>query len=245
MAFSRVAAATMAELETDVRREVGDVATTPAGDTIPAGLLAFSSAEVFRVLNNALIKLQQEMALVNPGEALTAFTLTYVEGAAGQPPGCDLPAGVVGDQVFKVEDIGTTDSLPEVVQYLSLQEIHIYERDANLVNYGLTRKFYYTLVERGTSHGILIRPLPDSGRQYRIWTIAAPLVAGLTSDAPNLATRFRELIALEAAIALMAGNRRVGPDQIARYGQLWTSFKSWASRQRGPQRIRKVDRGVY
>ena len=244
MAVSRVAAATITELTTDVRRELGDVALTPAGDTIPAGLLRYSDSEILRVLNNALIALQQRIQARHPGESLVGVLLSYTEGTSPSI-GMNLPSGVDANGVFKVEDMSPSSGIPEPVTPVSLHEI---ERYASAFEPGTTDRtpFWYTLVERGTDHGIVIRPQPAEGHAFRIWYVATPLVYSATSDTPALAARFRELIALQASFALIgASQERVSEAQVVRLQLAQQDLNTWSSRNKGPQRIRKVERGVY
>lgn len=244
MAVSRVAAATLTELTTDVRRELGDVAVTPAGDTIPAGLLRYSDSEILRVLNNTLISLQRRITNKHPGESLVAVLLTYTEGTSPSV-GCDLPSGVDANAIFKVDDMSPSSGIPEPVTYVSLQEI---ERYGHISTAGTTpiTPFWYTLVDRGTAHGLLIKPQPTDGHVFRIWYVAAPLVYSASSDAPALAGTFRDLIALNTAFALMsASQERVSEAQLARLQIADREFNTWTSRNKGPQRIRKVERGLY
>lgn len=244
MAVSRVAAATITELITDVRRELGDVATTPAGDTIPTGLLRYSDTEIFRVLNNKLIAMQLRIQARHPGDALTGALLSYTEGTSPSI-GVNLPSGVDANGVFKVEDMSPSSGIPEPVTPVSLHELERYSSTTQPSPTSLT-PFWYTLVERGTDHAIVIRPQPSEGHVFRIWYIATPLVYSSTSDAPPLAARFRELLALGAAFALLgSAQERVSESQVVRLQLAEQDFNTWMSRNKGPQRIRKVERGVY
>lgn len=245
MAVSRVAAATIAELRSDVRRELGDPATTPAGDTIPAGARRFSDTEIDRVLNHALIALQQKIQNRHPGESLVTATLTYSETSTTSPPGQDLPTGVDANGVFKVEDMGLASGIAENVPYVSLQEIHQYQQPG-FVNPSLSNKFYYTLVDRDLAHGILIRPFPEAGRVFRVWYVASPLVYSADGDQPALGTRWRELIALKAWLALIGPSQERATDlQLLRLTAVESDFTSWYTRVKGPQRIRRVERGRF
>jgi hypothetical protein len=244
MAVSRVAAATLAELTTDVRRELGDVATTPAGDTIPAGLLRYSDSEIFRVLNNRLIAIQLRIQARHPGESLVGALLSYTEGTSPDI-GANLPTGVDANGVFKVEDMSPSSGIPEPVTPVSLHEIERYANTLTPSAVSLT-PYWYTLVDRGTSHAIVIRPQPSDAHVFRIWYIATPLVYSTTSDAPALGARFRELIALGAAFDLMGSSQdRVSEAQVVRLQLAEQNFNTWMSRNKGPQRIRKVERGAY
>jgi hypothetical protein len=245
MAVSRVAAATITELRSDVRRELGDLAVTPGGDTIPAAMRRFSDAEIDRVLNNALIKLQQKIQNRHPGESLVAVALSYTETSSTSPPGQDLPAGVDANAVFKVEDLGRESGIAIPVTNVSLQEIDRYEqRDSATVS--RFTEYHYTLVDRGTSHGILIRPFPPAAHPFRVWYVAQPLVYSADGDQPALATRWRELIALWAWLALIGPAQEKATDlQLLRATQAEQDFTSWHTRNRGPQRIRRVERGRW
>lgn len=245
MAVSRAAASSIEELTTDVRRELGDPATTPAGDTIPAGARRFVDSEIQRVINNALIKLQMQLTNRHPGESLVHATLSYSETATTTPLGNDLPSGVDANAIFKVEDASAPSGIAEPLQYVSLHEIQRYERTEDQVT-TLTSRYWYTLVDRGTAHGIIIRPRPDAAHSFRVWYVAQPLVYSATSDQPALATRFRELIALEASVALASpAQERLSDLQILRLQDCRKDFIGWCSRARGPQRVRRVERGRW
>lgn len=245
MAVSRVAAATIAELTTDVRRELGDPATTPAGDTIPAGLRRYSDTEIERVINNALIAIQLKIANRHPGQALVAVSFSYTEAVDADPPGNDLPAGVDANGVFKVEDMAAPSGISEPLGYVSLLELQRYERTEDVAT-TLISKYWYTLVDRALNHGIIIRPRPPAGHAFRVWYVAQPLVYSATSDAPALATRFRDFIAMTAAMSLASPSQQTLSDVFfARLKLATDDFNSWYSRNRGPVRVRKAERGRW
>lgn len=230
MTVARAKIQTVANLITDVRREVGDPATDRSGNTIAAAQLRFSGDEVQTACVYAISELGIEMQVRHSGEALLSTDFTYTANADSVA----IPVCVgTADRIFKVEDIANTD-FPVTVQYVTPLEIEDYRSQS-----GFWRAIRYTLHSKGSKDHIAIRPENGSDRSYRIWYVAPPLVPDATTDGVGLSTTWRELLVLLAASKLMRRDDEMTAAQAADLSRLYTQFKALSNRQKGPQTIRR------
>lgn len=235
----RVEAETVATLITRVRDELGDPIVDPQGNTITSP--AYTITHIRNALNDTMIELGRMLRLGHRGEALQAVELTYTEDSTRR--GVDLPDGVLVSAIFEVEDVVSSSiQQPRPLTYVAMTEISRYDRNVEDIR---TFPYYYTLHVEEENYRIMIRPQPDAGRVFRIWYAATPLVTCDDDESLPLAAEWRELIGIMAARKLLSRNGELTADLKERYLEQMEQFKQFATRNKGPQRVRNVNRGIF
>lgn len=229
MTLQRISPLTRTDIISRVRRELDDPATLQTGQAIPDAQRNWTDATIAECIDDALINLQHENHIMDPVEAIQQVSLTYAS------PSTAFPAGVnpTVDYIYKVEDMSDAD-LPVVVPYVSPLEIERFATD------GMPRR--YSILgdtPSGTSgHPTAFITLrPNDPITLRITVIRPPVVPGANADAHAYMARWRELIALEAAKALLSVQGSWQDQQEGRLQRSHGIFKALARAIQGPQRI--------
>lgn len=239
MTVSRAAAETLSQLRLRVRRKLGDPSANANGIAIPEEMRRWTDNAVDEAINDHLVDMGNDLSIIDMGEALIWTNITYAESADSD--GYALPVGIAGDGIFKVED--RTDEAPVKLDYVSALEIEDFV-STNDSTATVAAQRRYTLVadpDSATAYRIIIRP-SASGRTFRIHHVAAPLVLNASGDSIFLSSRWREYIAVGAAIKLLAIDDEVPQQLAAAFNALDSRYRSFCNRSKGPQRVRLVRR---
>lgn len=239
MALSRATADTVTIIIARCRRELGDPVLTPQGDVITNP--GFSDADIRFSLNDTFKLMGQLLRSGHRGEALQGVHLTYTENSTRR--GVALPSGISASAIYAVEDITDSSALsPRPLQYVDMSEIANYDRRVEGVD-GVP--FMYTLVVEALAYHIMVRPEPPAGRILRIWYAATPIIHGDVADTHALAAEWSEFIGVDAAYRLMSYDGSLTDDTRERRRELKDQFVKFATRNRGHQRVRMANRGVF
>lgn len=222
------AAATIVQLQTRVRRAVGDTDSSTTNQR-------WSDAELNEAINFELMKMSSEWGLGNSSQAMKSTTLSYTANSDSVA----LPAGPDVNPIFMVENY-TDSTNPIRIEYASFLEADKYYLDHAYMN---TTGYRWSRV--GTS--IAIRPLSGETLTLRIWYLRAPYAftldgSGDEDDATDQSpwpVQHEELISLGAAIRLQEVDEEVPAGRLERYMDLWQRFVRSKSHNRGPKYVRK------
>ena len=235
MASSRAVNELASVIVTRMREEVGDPVLTPTGDT--RTLLKFAGTQYMEWMNDALKKMGTE-ADIYEGEALTPIDFTYTESATDT--GQAVNAALASTSIIALEDISSGTAFGRLCFPHAIEEMYLYGKDTSIE--GLATTYHYALIAATTERRILIKPRSASGRLFRAWYIANPLVHGVGGDTVIFSDRFAELIALEGAIAALSIDGEATIQQLNRYEKLWAQFINYVGRYKGPKHIKMVRR---
>lgn len=236
MAVSRAAAEALTVITTRAREENEDPAVDGNGNTIPAAQRSFTDAQYLDAANQTLKWMQMEMAITSPGEVIASIDFVYTESVDRK--GMDLPAGVGASQLAKLTDVTSGEIYAAPLIYVNVQEIE--DKELGLpVTSGYVGQQWWTILTEGTAHRVMIRP-STTGRTYRLWYFASPLVYSSVTDAPALTAQWSQFISLDIAFQLGRRSGRWTVHQQLAYDRHRDQFKTYAARARAPKRVRIV-----
>lgn len=224
-----------------VRLELGDPMYDAAGNLIPAAGRRHSDYNIILKINDTLLELGNKMAMSHTGDAMTFTTFSYAEDTGNE--GDVLPSGINQEAITHVFD--TTDANTPIELFylnpLDLAKIPVSDPYSTTI----ARRYYTLIADTTTDLRIVVRP-SASGRTFTIWYLVAPFVSDATAlpstDAPLLGARWKELIALGAAVRLLSINEEVPQTMLARYAAAMQDFISFSRRQKHPERVRMIRR---
>lgn len=233
MAVARLAAESLASARGAVRDEIGDPATDFEGNAKTAGSLRYSDTQIDRCINDQLIEMSTIMNGVHPGEGLiTSAELSY---PAGDHQSLSLTATIGNGAVYRVVVI--QGQRWREVHYVSPAEIENYRGAATLLEQVRGRKYTLQTNDSGDTL-LLIRPDPSEGLTIRVSYIAEPLVVEDDADEHPLCSRWREHVAVGAAVRLLSRDDECPSQLMMRDDRLRSDFRRFSTRRRGRQRIR-------
>ncbi len=239
------------QLMTRIRVEAGDPATDPAGNARPAAMLRFQDADLLDILNDILAEMQTELDINNDEQSIASVDITYTEDANSD--GCELPLTLISQPIVRVVD-RTTSTIPREVTKVSYKEIDDWESPLAIqANNNWPRMAWCLRAAQAptlNSQKIVIRPTPPAAAVFRLYYIASPFLyfadsGGLPTDAVPFAARWRHMISVRCACALLS---RTGdaPDQLLKLADtLWEQFTMFANRQRAGEHVISVRDGDY
>lgn len=221
-------AKTVVQLQTSVRRFVGDTESAAANRR-------WTDAEINEAINFEMAKMFAEWGLGNNAQALTSTTLSYTADSDSVA----LPSGPDVNPIFSVEDY-TNSNAPVRMEFAPYLESDAYNLDASYINAA-----GYRWSRIGAN--IAIRPLAGETLTLRIWYVRSPYAftldgSGDETDATDnhpWPVGQEELIALGAAIRLQQVDGEVPPGRMEWYGDLWQRFVRSKNHNRGPRYVRK------
>lgn len=230
------------------RRELDDKETDNYNNARDVTALRYNENDVIEAINDALINLGNIMALNHSGEALTYTDTTYTGDGITPSDLPGLPATLFANQIFGIMSM-VEPTYPVVVTYVSPREF--LEKVKGSGASPTAGKKFYTLMgsalnTASVGGGILMGP-SATGTPIRIWYVQTPFIAydtgsGVLTDQILLSSRWREIIALKAALILMSRNGEFNQQLELRLADEMRLFTAWSNRQHGPKRIRLVNR---
>lgn len=228
---ARRTGALVAAVITDVRTWVGDLATDPQGNTITA--LRFSTGDVVDAINLQLASMQMDAEIENGGEGVLRTDVTYTETDGGM----NLPSGVPADAgIVLIEAVQA--GKPIRLRPVGLSEIEGYSS----IDVSMSSPYAEVYAIVGATSGIGARILvrPSGSHSLRVWYVAMPLemVADASDTVVPLSARFREYLAVGAAVRLLEPTGDVTNTLQVRYDRCHDQFIRFCSRLRAHDSIR-------
>lgn len=219
-------AATILELQTRVRRAVGDTESAAANQR-------WTDSEINDAINLELQQMSSEWGIGNTAPAITSTNLSYSGASTALPAGPDV------NPIFMVEDI-TDSNNPIRLHFASVLEADKYDLDGSYTG-GRGRRWS----RQGSN--IILRPSPDATVTLRIWYLRAPYAFTLdgsgdetdNTDQQPWPVQHEELISLGAAIRLQEVDGEIPQGRLERYAGLWQRFVRSKYQNRGPIYVRK------
>ena len=233
MSIARAAGLTGAEILAMVREEAEDPSTDVDGNAITP---KFSDTVAYTAVNHTLKDMQNEMSGLDSAEGLRSADVSF---AASSAP-TDLGTTINAQGVFRVAVVD--GSTLTDLQQASVLEEERWQADS----WAQWTRRSYRIEATATGYGISVRPVPSATLTLRIWYVAAPLVMSGTpgSEIQLLSAQWSELIAVATAVRLLSRSWEVTDALKERNNSLWDQFRRYASRAKGPRRIRQSRRAI-
>ena len=218
----KAAAYTVVELQTAIRRILGDTDSQ-----------RWTDAVLNEQINFELKRMSAEWGLGQAAQAMESTTLSYPGGSDSVA----LPSGPDVNPIFMVEDY-TTTTAPIRLEFASFLESDGYDTNTDY------RYFKgYMWARAGTD--IAIRPNGKT-MTLRIWYLRSPYAFTLDgsgdeddgTDQHPWPVQHEELIAVGAAYRLLMIDEEVPGGLFERYEDLWKRFVRSKSYNRGPKYVR-------
>lgn len=238
MAQARSPIELMSALITRARKEAGDPAVTPAGETIPVQARMFTDDQYMEAINDVLIEMSKEMDLRLDEPALAFVDMDYSD-TSGLISGVALPAGIDARQIVRVSDITDGVDYARTVFWVPTQDLDATNKAPGDIGTAIT--MHWSLLAGALGVNIVLMPT-NVARRIRIWYVASPLIVTATNDQVLLSETWKELLALKAAISLISIIKEPFNNQLRRLSIAWANFQAFAKRVKTPLRVTMVRR---
>lgn len=222
-------------IRTRIRFEIRDPASNPNGVNKPSSALSFQNSDILNAINETIRYLGIEQMSIQSAENLLSTSFAY----SSDP--MDFPTAIGGsDRIIKVEDF-TDTAHPVPVEYVSREEI-----ESHTSIFGSIGAFKYTLEGIPLAGGetdnfprlrIRIRPSPVTGRTFRVWYEAPPIIVAADGDRHELFGRWQDLVVLQSVKNLLRGDQELTPQQEEQRQEYLRLYRLHSDAQKGGRRV--------
>lgn len=228
MSWGRNTLATGTTIHTNIRFQVLDPATDPAGNVKSAGELRFSTAEIDNAIKSQLVDMSNVQDAFSPSKSIKSVDVTLVDGVGTIP----ASVGLLSAPISKVELLDSSSDMAAILAPVP---------HSQLTDWPGTPVYALVGGTDLTVSDVILHVRPRTNDDVRIWYIAPPIVPSTTADNYPMTDRWQELLELGASLKLLMPTGDATDDQRIRFVELKGQFVEFCDRIRGPRRAMMRD----